>query len=118
MEEVDGSNPSRSTKPFKHLPSLTSQKRSHRSPAGVRNPLMPRQPLGMCGLPIPAHNQALRFKEMARLGTWAAFFTRVVVCWRRQHFVSYTGECPSRPKPETLSNLVSRFTLLAAHVPV
>src|SRR3954451_8711455 len=40
MEEVDGSNPSRSTKPFKHLPSLTSQTRGHRSPTGVRNRLV------------------------------------------------------------------------------
>ena len=44
MEEVDGSNPSRSTKPFKHLPSLTGRGGSHRSPSGVRNPLLRRQP--------------------------------------------------------------------------
>src|SRR5438552_3838 len=99
MEEVDGSNPSRSTKPFKHLLSLTSQSAVTGVQMESENPLVPGQPLGMCGLPIPAHNQALRFKEMARLGTWAAFFTRVVVCWRRQHFVSYTGECPKRPNP-------------------
>jgi hypothetical protein len=35
---------------------------------------------------------------------WAPLFT-LVVRWRRQHFVSYTGGCPPRPTSPAMGHL-------------
>ena len=75
--------------------SLPSQTRSHRSPTGVQTQTVHGQPWAPMWISMLPTTRSLDSMSWRAWAVWASFFT-LVVCWRRQHLVSYTGGCPSR----------------------
>ena len=113
MEEVDGSNPSRSTKPFKHLPSLTVK----HAVTGVQ---LESETLGcldsLWACVGSRYPPIIKPYDSKRWHVWALGqrFSRVLFAGEDNIWFPIR-RLPISPKPESLRNLLSRFTCCRPH---